>query len=221
MRMKSFLGTTIVIIVVATLILSYRKSGTYNASADVSRSISTSEINNLKYDINHIKLSNDRLNINENITPKYYSTEKELVSIFVSDLDIDEPKYKVTDEEREILYRIVEAEVTGGDIESKKNVASAIINRVNSSSFPNDIESVVFQKYQFSSVGHDGRYYKVEITEETIQAVDEVLQDGVIHNYIYFFNLRDVESTRIKNWINKKLVFGFTDTVGHSYYNER
>mgnify|MGYP002411598653 CR=1 FL=1 len=216
----------ILIIIFSTIVLIFSYQSGSNVSAD-NGYVKVDTIEGEIYyneSINHIKLSNDRLNINDDVIPTYYSTEKELVSIFVSDLDIEDPAFNVTEKEREILYKITEAEATGGDIESKKNICSTILNRVNSSSFPDDIKSVVFQKtngvYQFSPLG-DNRYYELEITDETIQAVNEVLLEGTTHDCLYFFGIKDVKSPSIKRWIKNKLVFEFEDSVGHSYYNEK
>lgn len=84
----------------------------------------------------------------------------------------------VSEHEYEILLRIVEAEATGCDVLARMLVANVVINRMNSSSFPNTVEAVVFQKdgkwSQFSPLD-DGRYYSVTITSDTIEAVNRVL----------------------------------------------
>lgn len=129
-------------------------------------------------------------------------------------------KYEVTDKEIEMLQRISESEATGADIESKKNIVSTIFNRVESNSFPSTIEKVIFQKSQFSPI-EDGRFKSVKITEETKQAVEEVLLDGVTHDCLYFFNIKDVQSAKIKKWIKNKLSFEFKDDAGHSFYKEK
>lgn len=91
----------------------------------------------------------------------------------------------VTDEEREILYRIVEAEATDGTKQQKKNVASCILARVESKDFPNTVKDVVFEKNQFTPL-YDGRYYSVKITDSTKEAVDEILENGREHDYLFF-----------------------------------
>ena len=67
---------------------------------------------------------------------------------------IPKTKHVVTQRERSILERIVEAEATDKDEKSKILVANVILNRVRSKEFPNSIEAVVFQraygKVQFS-----------------------------------------------------------------------
>lgn len=124
--------------------------------------------------------------------------------------------YDISNREREILLRITEAEATGASVEARKNVASVIINRVNSNKFPNSIEGVVFQKGQFSPI-QDQRYYNVTVTDKTVQAVDSVLQDGVTNNALFFCNYRDVKSLSTQKWFNK-LSYQFKDDSGHSFY---
>lgn len=92
---------------------------------------------------------------------------------------------EVTAEEKEMLYRITEAEAGEGTIEQKKNVVSCVLARVASSGFPNSIEAVIFEKDQFTPVW-DGWYDKVKVTDETRQAVDEVLESGRLHDYLFF-----------------------------------
>ena len=118
-------------------------------------------------------------------------------------------------DEIEVLYRITEAEATGECTDAKKNVASVILNRVHSKDFPDTITGVVFQKNQFSPIA-DKRYWSVEVTEETIQAVDEVINQGATTEALYFVNLENT-SRKMRNWF-KKLEFLFIDPSGHSFY---
>lgn len=84
----------------------------------------------------------------------------------------------ISQQEYDILLRIVEAEATGKDVLAKMLVANVIVNRVNSRSFPGSIEEVVFQRNeklaQFSPLD-DGRYYTVTVTNGTVEAVNRVL----------------------------------------------
>ena len=95
---------------------------------------------------------------------------------------IPKTKHVVTQRERSILERIVEAEATDKDEKSKILVANVILNRVRSKEFPNSIESVVFQraygKVQFSPTA-DGRYESVRITKSTKRSVKKALEDGI------------------------------------------
>lgn len=84
----------------------------------------------------------------------------------------------ISQNEYDILLRIVEAEATGKDVLAKILVGNVIINRVNSGAFPGSVEAVVFQKNdkisQFSPMD-DGRYYSVTVTGTTVEAVNRVL----------------------------------------------
>ncbi len=114
----------------------------------------------------------------------------------------------VTEKEYEILLRIVEAEATDEDVKGKMLVANVVLNRVNSDRFPNDIESVVFQKkgskYQFSPL-KDGRYYKVEITETTRLAVDRVLAGEDESMGALFFVCREYANPKNLRWFDENL----------------
>ncbi len=131
--------------------------------------------------------------------------------------------FLITKEEIEVLQRIVEAECTGHDVESKKNVASVILNRVDDRSFADTITDVVFEKiggsYQFSPIS-DKRYWKVKITEGTIEAVDSVLKEGVTTTALYFAN-RKTMSKKSRKWFDANLLYLFTDNSGHSYYDKK
>lgn len=124
--------------------------------------------------------------------------------------------YNISNKEREILLRITEAEATGASIKARENVASVILNRVDSKKFPNTVKEVVFQKKQFSPIS-DGRYNKVKITEETIQAVDNVLNNGTTNDALFFCNYKDVKSLSTQKWFNN-LSYQFKDDSGHSFY---
>jgi len=132
--------------------------------------------------------------------------------------DTEEPILEFTNKEKEMLYRITEAEATGKSITAKENVVSCIINRVYSADFPDTIKEVIFQKvdgnYQFSPVA-DKRYWKVEITEETKQAVDNVIKNGVTHDALYFCNYNTISSKQ-KKWFDQ-LNYCFSDDV-HNFY---
>lgn len=126
----------------------------------------------------------------------------------------------ITHDEIEILQRITEAEATGGTIENKENVASSVLNRVMHKDFPDTIKEVVFQNKQYSPVS-DGRYWSVEVTKETIVAVDNVINNGTTHDCLYFANMSKVKNKKTKNWFNNNLKFVFKDSSGHSYFKMR
>ena len=73
-----------------------------------------------------------------------------------------------SENELEKLYRIVEAEATGGTFHDKVNVAVTIFNIIDNEKFGSTIDEVITPD-QFSPL-QDGRYYEVAVTEETVLA---------------------------------------------------
>lgn len=83
---------------------------------------------------------------------------------------------ELTQEDYDNLVRIVEAEATGLDAKAKILVANVVINRVLSDAFPDTVTEVIFQGNgeQFQPI-MDGRFYSVELTESSYEAVDRAL----------------------------------------------
>ena len=140
-----------------------------------------------------------------------------IYSKYIKDTEITIIEFN--DTELEILYRITEAEGTGQSIESKENIISSIINRVYDSNFPSTIKDIVFQDGQYSPIG-DRRYYTVDVTDETKEAVHNVVKNGVTHDCIYFCNYDNVKSSKLRKWFDS-LEFVFKDDSEHSYYREK
>lgn len=127
--------------------------------------------------------------------------------------ELDEKNYQV-------LLRIVEAEAAGEGMEGKKLVANVILNRVEHPSFPNTVEEVVFQK----SGGHaqfsptiDGRFESVQISEETIEAVNAVLAGADDSQGALFFSARSKADPDNMSWFDKNLRWLFA-CGGHEFY---
>jgi len=107
---------------------------------------------------------------------------RESRSIYYEKIDLS-----LTEEEIEIFERIVEAEVGGNNYEGKLAVANVILNRVQSSRFPNTLKEVVFAKKQFSPIS-DGRYYTIKVTETAKQVVQDALNGSrIVENDVYYF----------------------------------
>ena len=121
------------------------------------------------------------------------------------------------EESREILERIVEAEATDGTVKQKMNVASCILARVESKSWPNTVKGVVFDNdgrtWQFTPVV-DGRYYSVKITTSTKDAVERVSKEGLTHSYEFFCSYQSYASE--DSWHREHLLYGFKDGI-HIY----
>ena len=126
----------------------------------------------------------------------------------------------MTWDDYDTLTRIVEAEATGGDLKSKVLIANVVLNRVNDERFPDSIYDVVFQyaggSAQFSPV-EDGRIYSVEITEDTIQAVDQALEGEDYSQGALFFMARQSSDSSSVEWFDSELkpLFSYG---GHEYF---
>jgi N-acetylmuramoyl-L-alanine amidase len=132
----------------------------------------------------------------------------------------DEYIMTVSDQEIEMLQRIVEAEASGEDIIGKILVANVIFNRIEDEEFPNTIEEVIFQKsngeYQFSPI-KDKRYWSVKISKETKKAVERALK-GEDHSEgaLYFIARKRTKSGNAK-WFDSHLDWLFQHG-GHEFY---
>ena len=128
--------------------------------------------------------------------------------------------YDLTDEELEVLLRIVEAEAGSEDEDGRLLVANVVLNRVESDKFPSTIKDVVFQRdngvTQFSPVS-SGRYYKVKISEKTIAAVNRALKgENISQGALYFASRKRAGSSKMR-WFDTKLTFLF-EHGGHEFF---
>lgn len=118
------------------------------------------------------------------------------------------------------LLRIVEAEATGEDITGKMLIANVILNRVADDRFPDTIEEVVWQQIGGSAQFQptiDGRIDSVEITEETIEAVDRVLSGEDYSQGALYFMARVASDDSSVGWFDETLIPLFQHG-GHEYY---
>lgn len=69
----------------------------------------------------------------------------------------------------ELMAACVEAEAGNQSFDGKRMVADVILNRVEDPDWPNTIEGVITQKYQFSTYWN-GAMDNVSISEETFEA---------------------------------------------------
>lgn len=128
-------------------------------------------------------------------------------------LENDSVAIHVTDEEYDILTRIVEAEAGTEDVKGKMLIANVVLNRVAYWEFPNNIKDVVFQKkgkrYQFSPI-KDESYYEVEVQDSTRIAVDRVLAGEDESMGALFFCERAKSSSSNLKWFDSQLELVFT-----------
>ena len=131
-------------------------------------------------------------------------------------------KYQLTEEELEVLLRIVEAEAGCEDEEGKLLVANVILNRLNSPKFPDSITEIVFQREngvaQFSPV-YDGSYACAEVSEDTVSAVGRALEGEDISDGALYFAARKYADDDRMRWFDEKLTLLFR-YGGHEFFKE-
>ena len=124
------------------------------------------------------------------------------------------PALSISNEERDLLNRIVEAEAKGESFEGKVAVATVILNRVESPHFPNSITEVVYEvvgrAYAFTPV-QNGEINK-PASEESKQAVEEALtRTNRLNEAIYFYN----PEIATDNWIRTRQI---VETIGNHVF---
>lgn len=124
--------------------------------------------------------------------------------------------YCASNEEYDILCRIVEAEAGGEDTQGKILVANVIMNRVNSKKFPNSIKEVVFQKKQFSPIT-DGRYASVTVSYGSREAVNRALAGEDYSQGALYFSARSKADPSNMSWFDRNLTWLFT-YGNHEFY---
>ena len=128
--------------------------------------------------------------------------------------------YDLSEEDYEVLLRIVEAEAGGEDIEGRMLVASVVLNRVESDDFPDTVKEVVFQKAngtaQFSPA-YSGRYDRVTVSDATIEAVERVLNGEDLSCGALYFAARKRANSDSMRWFDEKLTFLFAHG-GHEFF---
>ena len=131
-----------------------------------------------------------------------------------------EQKVSVTGTEYENLLRIVEAEAGGEDFIGKMLVANVVLNRVEDEHFPNSINEVIFQSEngvtQFSPIS-DGRFYSVKISQETVEAVNQVLQGEDNSQGALYFAARKAANAENMKWFDEELEWLFA-YGGHEFF---
>lgn len=93
--------------------------------------------------------------------------------------------FQFTEEEIELMALITMAEAEGESEYGKRLVIDTIINRVNSEYFPDTVDEVIYQPYQFESVWN-GRVDRCYVDEDICQLVREEMEE-LTDAYTYFF----------------------------------
>ena len=98
----------------------------------------------------------------------------------------------VSDNDLDILAKIIYAEAHGESYQGKVAVGAVVLNRVRSSRYPNTIKNVVFARNQFTPVSN-GSYYSARPGTEEYNAAKEALSgvdptNGALTFYAYKYS---------------------------------
>lgn len=132
----------------------------------------------------------------------------------VANTDIDVFSYAtqqlyVTQDDIELMAKLVAAESIGEPYTGKVAVASVVLNRVSNPKFPNSIQGVIFQKNAFSCVKNN--QIKSSPNEDCYRAVYEAINGSDPTNKALFFYNPDIATC---NWMKQTNKINET-TIGH------
>ena len=137
------------------------------------------------------------------------TTEAEVEEETTTEEETTEPTpsiYSVfTPEEIYLIQRCVETETYQQDLASKINVACVIFNRYENGNFAKTITGIVTGYKQFA-------YYRTEISESTIEAVEKAWEYGDTTNGALYFHSNPKTDTF------NGASFIFQDQAGHNFY---
>jgi len=108
-------------------------------------------------------------------------------------------------EEIYLIQRCVETECYTADVKSKTNVACVIFNRFKDRRFGSSITEIITKPNQFS-------YFRTEISNTTIQAVEEAWEQDITQGALYF------HSSNYNGNFDRFATFLFKDDIGHHFY---
>lgn len=113
-----------------------------------------------------------------------------------------------SDQDYQVLLRIVQAEAGVCDAKGKILVANVILNRVRNGEFPNNITDVVYQKSQFSPVSN-GSINTVKVTSQTVECVNRALAGEDYSQGALYFMYRGGSRAQAVRWFDGRLTFLF------------
>ncbi len=149
--------------------------------------------------------------------------EEEVVESFSVSTKSLKKEVSLSKKEVAMLERIVEAEATGEDMIGRILVANVVLNRMADEEFPDTVEDVIFQKsggdYQFSPI-LDKRYWSVEVSRETEEAVKRALDGEDYSKGALYFMARKRTKKSSARWFDNNLEWLFKHG-GHEFYKNK
>ncbi|MGG1698934.1 cell wall hydrolase [Bacillus zhangzhouensis] len=108
---------------------------------------------------------------------------------------------RYSNEEMDLLSRLVHAEAKGESYAGKKAVASVVLNRVEHGSFPDSVRAVIYQRNAFQPVSNESINDKAD--QDSVKAVKQVVKEhDRTTKAIYFYNPK----TATDNWIRSRKI---------------
>ncbi|PCK21840.1 cell wall hydrolase [Bacillus pumilus] len=108
---------------------------------------------------------------------------------------------RYSNQEMDLLSRLVHAEAKGESYAGKKAVASVVLNRVEHGSFPDSVRGVIYQRNAFQPVSNGSINDKAD--QDSIKAVKQVVkEDDRTTKAIYFYNPKIATD----NWIRSRKI---------------
>lgn len=118
--------------------------------------------------------------------------------------------YNVTSEEMELLARAIYSEARGEPFKGQVAIAAVILNRVRHPFFPDNINDVIFQPWQFSAV-HDGQFWLTPKQNAYLAAQAALKGWDPTKGAIYYYNPDTAES----EWVYYRRVI---IEIGNHYF---
>ena len=96
-----------------------------------------------------------------------------------------EPEISMSKDDMKLIAQMTMAEAEGESEYGKRLVIDTILNRVDSSTFPDTVYDVLDQPYQFSSI-KDGRFARCHVKKELYKLVVEEVHNRTNYDVIFF-----------------------------------
>lgn len=128
-------------------------------------------------------------------------------------------RFAITDDDYQVLLKIVHAEAGGEDIIGRILVANVVLNRLEIGFGGRTISDVVFDEGQFAPVAN-GRIFKVKPDETTVEAVERALNGEDHSQGALYFMCRPLASKKGIRWFDKHLQFLFKHGC-HEFFVEK
>ena len=96
-----------------------------------------------------------------------------------------EPEISMSKDDMKLIAQMTMAEAEGESEYGQRLVIDTILNRVDSSTFPDTVYDVLYQPYQFSSI-KDGRFARCHVKKELYELVVEEVHNRTNYDVIFF-----------------------------------